>query len=117
MAKHKKKKKKKKLTIHAFNENDVVVTRNGTFDDYNFNISFWQGKVVEVFDEGEWIFIRWDSATLRKMPLPWIKMIENAQSDWETMILPVKRLIPGEARDKKEDVKKAVKEITSKLIF
>ena len=113
MAKHKK--KKKKLTIHTFNVNDFVITRKGTFDDNNLNISFWQGKVIDVLDEGEWIVIRWDSATLRKIPLPWIKMIEKAQSAWETMILPVKKLLPGEAMDKEEDVKKAVKEITERL--
>ena len=116
MAKHKHKKKKKKLTIHQFKINDAVVTRKGTLDDYNLDISFWQGRVVEILDEGEWVAVRWDSITLRKkMPLSWIKMTENALSDWETMNLPSKRLIPGEARDEEEDVRKAVKEIADRL--
>ena len=77
---------------------------------------FGKAKLSRFLTKGEWVTVRWDSITLRKkMPLSWIKMVENAQSDWETMNLPAKRLIPGETRDEEEDVRKAVKEIYDKL--
>ena len=84
------------MALHA---GDSVVVKSGVLDpDFGIDISGWQGRIEEV-DDGETVFIRWDSITLREMRLDIIIRCENENLDWKVMTLDVDEIAVTTARD------------------
>ena len=66
---------------------DSVVVKSGVIDpDLDNDIGGWQGRVIEA-DDGDTVFIRWDSITLQEMGLDVAIQCENKNLDWEVMTL------------------------------
>ena len=83
---------------------DSVVVKSGIMDpDFGIDISGWQGRIEEI-DEGQTIFIRWDSITLRGMRSELIIRCENENLDWEVMTLNKDNIEVAEQRDAVADV-------------
>jgi hypothetical protein len=88
----------------ALHVGDSVAVKSGVLDpDFGIDISGWQGRIEEV-DDGETVFIRWDSITLREMRLDIIIRCENENFDWEAMTLDVDEIEVTTVRDSEEDV-------------
>jgi hypothetical protein len=84
---------------------DSVVVKSGVLDpDFKIDISGWQGRIEEIDDDEETIFIRWDSITLQKMRLGLIIQCENENLDWEVMTLNMDEIEVAMDRDSKADV-------------
>lgn len=85
---------------------ESFVVKSGVLDpDFRINISGWQGRIEEV-DNGDTIFIRWDSITLREMGLDLIIRCENKNLDWEIMTLKIDDIEVTTARDSEADVER-----------
>ncbi len=79
---------------------DSVVVKSGVLDpDFKIDISGWQGRIEEIDDEEETIFIRWDSITLQEMRLGLIIQCENENLDWEVMTLNMDEIEVAMERD------------------
>ena len=80
---------------------DSVVVKSGVIDpDLDSNIGGWQGRIIEA-DDGDSVFIRWDSITLQKMGLDLTIQCENENLNWEFMTLDMaedRRLPAGTQR-------------------
>ena len=95
---------------------DSVVVKSGVFDpDFEIDISGWQGRIEEV-DDGETVFIRWDSITLREMRLDTIIRCENENLDWEVMTLDVDEIEVTTARDTEGDVSRTASHLKVEMI-
>ena len=71
----------------TFRFGDSVVVNSGVVDpDLGIHIGGWQGRVMEA-DDGDTVFIRWDSITLQEMGLDIAIRCENENLDWELMTL------------------------------
>ena len=82
-----------------------VVVKSGVLDpDFKIDISGWQGRIEEVDDEEETVFIRWDSITLQEMRLNLIIRCENENLDWEVMTLNMDEIEIAMDRDSEADV-------------
>lgn len=58
-----------------FKKNDTVKVKMGMNDpDYGYPIEGWQGRIVEI-DKDKFITIKWDSESIKNMPLESIKKI------------------------------------------
>lgn len=80
-------------------------------DSEDFEISGWQGRIVEIDKDAEdeanvIITIEWDSLTLEQLPPKFIQESEIDGLDWKTMSLYESDLIKTDPRDKKGDVSK-----------
>jgi len=101
------------MALHA---GDSVVVKSGVLDpDFGIDISGWQGRIEEV-DDGETVFIRWDSITLREMRLDIIIRCENENLDWEVMTLDVDEIEVTTARDSKEEVSRTASQLKVEMI-
>jgi hypothetical protein len=95
---------------------DSVVVKYGILDpDFGTDISGWQGR-IEGVDNGETVFIRWDSITLRKMSLDIIIRCENENLDWELMNLDADEIEVTKARDSERDVSRVASQLKIKMI-
>jgi hypothetical protein len=93
---------------------DSVMVKPGTKDpDTGGDLSGWQGRIskVEELESYRVVEIRWDSVTLKNMPLSMIKYCEQEGLDWQVMNLSAEDIEPTPARDTERDVKNALKEI------
>ncbi len=83
-----------------------------------FNISGWQGRVVDIDiksdKENILITIEWDSLTLRQMSSNYIEQSERDGLDWKMMTLYESELDKTKKRDKKENVKQAQNKLSDK---
>ena len=101
------------MALHA---GDSVVVKSGALDpDFGIDIGGWQGRIEEVHD-GETVFIRWDSITLREMLLAMIIRCENENLDWEVMTLDVDEIEVTTARDMKEEVSRTASQLKVEMI-
>ena len=99
-----------------FSIGDSVVVKSGVIDpDFKNDISGWQGRIEEI-DDAKWISIRWDSKTLKHMPLELIIHCENENFDWELMTLSIKDIQSGTERDSKSDTAKMAAQLKSKIM-
>jgi hypothetical protein len=90
----------------SFSVGDSVVVKPGVIDpDFKNDISGWQGRIEEIYDE-DWVSIRWDSKTLKQMPLDLIIQCENENLDWELMTLGSNELQKTTERDSVSDTTK-----------
>ncbi len=93
---------------------DSVIVKPGTKDpDTGGDLSGWQGRLLKVEELESYgvVEIRWDSLTLKNMPLSMIKYCEKEGLDWQVMNLGVEDLELATARDTERDVKNALDEI------
>ena len=69
----------------ALHIGESVVVKSGILDpDFGLDISGWQGRIEEV-DDGNTVFIRWDSITLQGIGMDTIIRCENENLDWQVM--------------------------------
>ncbi len=95
----------------ALHVGDSVIVKFGVLDpDFGIDISGWQGRIEEV-DDGETVFIRWDSITLREMRLDMIIRCENENLDWEVMTLDMDEIEVTTARDSEADVSRTASQL------
>ena len=101
------------MVLHA---GDSVVVKSGGLDpDFGIDISGWQGRIEDV-DDGETVFIRWDSITLREMNLGLIIRCENENFDWEVMTLDIDEIEVTTPRDSEADVSRIVSQLIIEMI-
>ena len=99
-----------------FEIGDSVIVKSGVLDpDFGIDISGWQGRIEEV-DDGETVFIRWDSITLREMRLDMIIRCENENLDWEVMTLDMDEIEVTTARDSEADVLRKASQLKVEMI-
>jgi hypothetical protein len=93
-----------------------VVVKSGVLDpDFGIDIGGWHGRIEEVND-GETVFIRWDSITLREMSLDLIIRCENENLDWEVMTLDTDEIEVTTARDSEADVSQTAFQLKAEMI-
>lgn len=96
------------------NIGDSVIVKPGTKDpDTDGDIGGWQGRIsmIEDMENHCLVEIKWDSLTLKNMPLSMIKYCEKEGLDWQVMNLCVEEIEQTVARDTDRDIKKVLKEI------
>jgi hypothetical protein len=95
---------------------DSVVVKSGVIDpDLDIEISGWQGRVIEA-DDGNSIFIRWDSITLQKMGLDLAIQCENENLNWEFMTLGMDEVQKAASRDTEKDVVRVARQLRNEMI-
>jgi hypothetical protein len=100
----------------ALHVGDSVVVKSGVLDpDFGTDISGWQGR-IEKLNDGENVFIRWDSITLRKMGLDIIIRCENENRDWDVMTLDTVEIEVTTARDSEEDVSRTATQLNVEML-
>jgi hypothetical protein len=86
----------------------VVVDDEVDHPDLDYDISGWQGRVIDVEfgDEvfGTLIGVEWDSITLRNLPREFIEEADEAGIDWTQAYLLPEALIATQPRDEQDDV-------------
>ena len=101
----------------ALHVGDSVVVKSGVLDpDFRIDISGWQGRIKEVDDDDETVFIRWDSFTLREMGLDLIVRCENENLDWEVMTLDMDEIEVTTARDSEADVSRIASQLKVEML-
>jgi hypothetical protein len=100
----------------ALHVGDSVVVKSGILDpDFGIDISGWQGRIEET-DDGDTVFIRWDSITLRKMSMATIIRCENENLDWEVMTLDKDDIEVSTARDSEADVDRIASQLKMEMM-
>jgi hypothetical protein len=96
-----------------------VVVKPGAIDpDYGYDLTGWQGRVVEnhYVDEqnNPCVTIAWDSITLKQMPVEMIERCEEDGLDWSSMGLYAREVRPTSPRDKIHQVQRVKAELEEK---
>ena len=105
---------------HEFEVGDSVVVKNGIFDteDRDLDISGWQGRIFDLFDDYEEdriiASIMWDSSTLKKMPRSFIEKAEKDYELWTEMDLYTHKLLPSEPEDTENDAYRIACDLSKK---
>ena len=90
-------------------------------DTEKFEISGWQGRVVEIdtlsTDEGTLVNIQWDGVTLQLIPPDYIIQSEIEALGWDTMVLFESDIEESVSRDTPEDVKKMQEALSDKYYW
>jgi len=95
---------------------DSVVVNSGVIDpDLDIEIGGWQGRVIEA-DDGDSVFIRWDSITLQKMGLDVAIQCENKNLDWGVMTLDTAEVQKAASRDTEKDVVRTAHRLKNEMI-
>jgi hypothetical protein len=95
---------------------DSVVVKSGVIDpDLDNDIGGWQGRVLEA-DDGDSVFIRWDSITLQEMGLDIAIQCENNNLDWEVMTLDMADVQKAASRDTEKDVVRTAHQLKNEMI-
>ena len=93
---------------------ESVVVKTGVTDpDTGRDIGGWQGRISAIFDAEEILTIQWDSLTLKSIPPAHIGWAEEEGLSWSEMNLSLDEVELVAARDTKDDVAAALKEIES----
>lgn len=100
----------------ALHVGESVVVKSGIIDpDFGIDISGWQGRIEEA-DDGETVFIRWDSITLGQISMAIIIRCENENLDWAVMTLNKDDIEVSTARDSEADVNRIASQLKVKMI-
>lgn len=95
---------------------DSVVVKSGVIDpDLDNDIGGWQGRVIEA-DDGDTVFIRWDSITLQEMGLDVAIQCENKNLNWEVMTLDMADVRKATSRDTEKDVVRTAHRLKNEII-
>ena len=90
--------------------------KSGVIDpDLDNDIGGWQGRVIEA-EDGDTVFIRWDSITLQKMGLDLAIRCENENLNWEVMTLGMDEVQKATSRDTEKDVVRAAHQLKNEMI-
>jgi hypothetical protein len=93
----------------------VVVKPAVTDPDHGFDMSGWQGRVIEnhyADEQGNpYVTLAWDSITLKQMPVEVIERCEEDGLDWSSMGLYASDVMSAAPRDKIHQVQKVKDEI------
>jgi hypothetical protein len=83
--------------------------------DVDTDLGGWQGRIEEI-DKGKetFVYIAWDSITLKQMPLEYIMSAVEEGYEYCLMWLENIEVEPAEPRDRPEDVEEAVSELFEK---
>jgi len=93
---------------------ESVVVKTGVTDpDTGGDIGGWQGRISAIFDAEETLTIQWDSLTLKSIPTAHIGWAEEEGLSWSEMNLSLDEVELAAARDTKDDVAAALKELES----
>ncbi len=99
-----------------FRVGDSVGVKGGTQDpDFGAVIGGWQGRISNIDTRGDEIrvTIRWDSITLKKMPVAVIEQCEKQGLDWAEMTLSANDVEPTRSRDTQQDVAKTKERLSN----
>jgi hypothetical protein len=96
-----------------------VVVKPGAVDtEYGYDLSGWQGRVIEnhyTDAEGNpYVTIAWDSITLKQMSNEIIQRCEEDGLDWSSMGLYASEVAPASPRDKIHQVERVKAELEEK---
>ena len=100
-----------------FKIGDSVKVKEGIScpDQDSISISGWQGRIFEI--EDDMIGIRWDSITLKQMPLEYIKESEKEGLCWPEMYLGIDEIEPASPRDTERETKHIADQFESKYFW
>jgi len=100
----------------VLNKGDSVRALPGVKDqDNDTDLGGWQGRIEDIDKDKEtFVFIAWDSITLKQMPLEYIMSALDEDYEYCQMWLEDKEVEPAEPRDRPEDVDEAVSELFEK---
>ncbi len=100
----------------VLNKGDSVRALPGVKDqDNDTDMGGWQGRIEDIDKDKEtFVFIAWDSITLKQMPLEYIMSALDEDYEYCQMWLEDKEVEPAEPRDRPEDVEEAVSELFEK---
>ena len=93
-------------------QGDIVRVKSGVQDvDFGADLSGWQGRVIEIVDDGG-VDVAWDSLTLlQAMPATMITACEEQGLGWESYRIDAQDLELAVARDTLADVERAIAEL------
>jgi hypothetical protein len=96
----------------------VVVKPGIAEPDYGYDLSGWQGRVIENHHVDEQkkplVTVAWDSLTLKEMPDEIIQRFEQDGLDWSSMWLYASEVAPASPRDKIHQVERVKAELEQK---
>jgi len=96
------------ITLSPFRYDETVVVKNGVLaQDFGVELSGWHGRATDILmtENGEpRIRLRWDSQSLRSMPLEIIEKCEREAFDWTGVLVRLHEIEPAEPRDTWDDV-------------
>ena len=100
----------------VLNKGDSVRALPGVKDqDNDTDMGGWQGRIEDIDKDKEtFVYIAWDSITLKHMPLEYIMSALDEDYEYCQMWLEDKEVEPAEPRDRPEDVEEAVSELFEK---
>jgi hypothetical protein len=100
----------------ALKKGDSVRALPGVKDqDNDTDLGGWQGRIEDIDKDKEtFVYIAWDSITLKQMPLEYIMSALDEDYEYCQMWLEDKEVEPAEPRDRPEDVEEAVSELFEK---
>ena len=81
-------------------------------DDDSLCMGGWQGRIFEIEDT---IGIRWDSITLKQLPLDYIKQSEKEGLGWTEMYLDADEIEPVSPRDTEAETERVAGELENKF--
>ncbi len=92
---------------------DIVRVKSGVRNvDFDADLSGWQGRVIEIVDDGD-VEVAWDSLTLlHAMPATMITACEEQGLEWDTYRIDGQDLEPATVRDRPADVERALTELS-----
>lgn len=102
-----------------FSIGDSVKVKEGIMcpDDDSVCISGWQGRIFDVEEGDDTIGIRWDSITLKQLPLEYIKQSEEERLDWAEMYLSLDEVEPASSRDSETTADNIREQMESKFFW
>ena len=83
-------------------------------DDDSLCMEGWQGRIFEI---EETIGIRWDSLTLKQLPLEYIQQSEKEGLDWTEMFLSADEIESVSPRDSEETADNVREKMENKLFW
>jgi len=100
-----------------FKIGDSVKVKEGIMcpDDVSVFIGGWQGRVFEIENEDNIIGIRWDSITLKQLPLEYIKRSEEEGLDWTEIYLSADEIESTSPRDTEARAEEMAEKMESKF--
>ncbi|HEX6384671.1 MAG TPA: hypothetical protein VF177_08385 [Anaerolineae bacterium] len=92
------------MAKEQFKFGDPVAVKAGEqFEEFELDMSGWQGRVADFDDDEGLLQIVWDSQTLREMPEWAIERWIEAEIDWTSLFVQPDILKSAPARDKEDD--------------
>lgn len=102
--------------IDTLKEGDPVKVKGGYVgEEYDTDMTGWQGRVAEIHFESNRVLVEWDSITLKNLDFEKIQELEDEEEIWEGSFVPAENLELCEARDTEEEVDNVYSELYDKV--